>query len=438
MQLAPVIPRWNTATRIGFRFSFAYLGLFALYFCPVFLQLFFSPKTRHPLLLSGVWPMPEIVSWTGAHIFSLAPPLSMGRNGFGSDAPYSWVQAFCLLVIAAIATGVWSVLDRQRGNYITLHKWFRLVVRFVLAGVMLLYGVFKVIPVQMPFPNLFQLVKPLGHFGLMEVLWTSMGVAPAYQSFAGCAETLGGILLIIPRTTTLGALICLADLTQVLMLNLAYDVPNKLTVPHWILFSVFLLAPEVSRFLNFFLLNRIVQPFAQPQLFRTRRANRLALAAQIVVGFYLIGMSVWTMNWPLPFSGAPKPALYGIWDVKHLSIGGQVRAPLLTDNQRWRRLVVDADFLFDIYVSAYEGAVAFQRMDDSFAYYLATIDVGDNTLTLTSPSDKNWKAQFRYERPAPDRLILDGEMDSQKIQMHLELFDRRSFTLVGNGFRWTQ
>ena len=59
----------------------------------------------------------------------------------------------------------------------------------------------------------------------------------SYEIFAGCAETLGGILLLTPRTTTLGALVCLADMIQVFMLNMTYDVPVKLFSFH--LISVF-------------------------------------------------------------------------------------------------------------------------------------------------------------------------------------------------------
>ena len=137
------------------------------------------------------------------------------------------------------------------------------------------------IPAQMPFPDLFRLVQPLGHFSLMEVLWAYMGAAPTYEIFAGCAEALGGILLVIPRTTTLGALICLGDLTNVLMIDMSYNVANKIQVFHLLLFALFLLAPEFSRLTNVFVLNRPAPPSTQPALFRTRRANRIALALQV-------------------------------------------------------------------------------------------------------------------------------------------------------------
>jgi hypothetical protein len=54
------------------------------------------------------------------------------------------------------------------------------------------------------------------------------------------------LLLIVPRTATLGALISLADMIQVDTLNMTYDVPVKLFAFHLILLSCFL-APDVHQ-----------------------------------------------------------------------------------------------------------------------------------------------------------------------------------------------
>jgi hypothetical protein len=55
-------------------------------------------------------------------------------------------------------------------------------------------------------------------------------LSPAYESFTGTVELLGGVLLFFPRTTLLGALICLIGAGEVFVLNLTYDVPVKLSV----------------------------------------------------------------------------------------------------------------------------------------------------------------------------------------------------------------
>ncbi len=441
MREEPRVPYWNIGMRIVFRFSFVYLGLFVVYFVPIWLQYLLFLKRESPLVLGGIWPMRQIISWAAAHIFRMARPPSTGP---GFDGSYYWVEAFCTLVIAVLATVTWSILDRKREAYVMLYKSFRLAIRFALAALMFAYGVFKIIPAQMPYPNLFELVRPFGHFLPIQVLWTYMGAGPAYEIFAGCAEVLGGVLLLFPRTTTLGALICLADLTNVFVIDMSYNVANKLEVFNFILLALFLLAPDFRRLANVFILNRAAPPSVEPQLFRRRRANRIATAVQVVLAAYLIGGSAcdaWIKEWLVRASSASKPALYGIWDVDQFSIDGQVRPPLLTDNERWRRVIFDSGVIWELSLDA-DKRVAFERPDDSLAYYRASIDVRDKTLTLTDPDPeagrKDWSARFTFDRPAQDQLILDGEMDKHKLHMQLRLFDRKKFELVSGGFHWIQ
>jgi hypothetical protein len=77
-------------------------------------------------------------------------------------------------------------------------------------------------------------------------------------------------------------------------------------------------------------------------------------------------------------------------------------------------------------------------MDDSFAYYGASINVNDKTIALTKYSDKNWKGSLTFQRVGENRLILDGNMDSHKIHMQMQLVDRSKFMLVSRGFHWIQ
>jgi hypothetical protein len=433
------IPRWSPALRIAFRFWLVYLGLYCLT-TQIITSLFFATEGADLPDLAALWPLRPIIIWTAAHIFHVNVQLSpfwIG-NSATSDCMFGWATVFCLLMIATAATVVWSLLDRSRENYVELHKWFRLFIRLALAGQMIAYGFVKVIPIQMLYPSLFRLVQPYGSFSPMGVLWNFMGSAPAYQIFAGLAEIAAGLLLIFPRTATLGALISLADMTQVFTLNMTYDVPAKLLAFHLILLSCFLLAPDVPRLVRFLLLNRATSPSTQAQLFRGVRANRIALAAQIIFGLWLAGLychECWTI-WGI--LNGPLPPTYGIWEVRQMSIDEQPRPPLLTDSTRWRRAIFES-----------RGRMAFQLMDDSFAPYRASVNLPERTLTLTKPpeptqssekarEDKNWTASFTFQRPAGDQLILDGRMDNHQVHMELQLIDRNSFLLVSRGFRWTQ
>ena len=409
--------------RVAFRFCFVYFGLYSLttQIAGGVLQV---PHFAFPSL--GVrWPMREITVWSAAHIFGVTT--SLVYTGNSGDTAFFWVQTAMLLAIAVVVTGIWSDLDRTREDYATLHKWFRLFIRFGLAAQMFYYGMAKIIPTQFPAPSLVTLVEPLGNLSLTDLLWTSIGASTAYQIFTGVAELVAGLLLCAPRTTMLGAMICLADMIQVFVLNMTYDFGLKQISFHYILMSVFLLAPDLPRLANVFFRGRTAARSSEPPLFRTPRANRRALAAQLLAGIYLLGMftqlsrSYWNGEGG---GGSPKSPLYGIWNVDALSVDGQLREAGLNDyDRRWRRIIFDAP-----------ASVAFQRTDDSFAHYGVAIDVNDKTVALAK--GKTWSAHFTFERPAPDRLVLDGDMDDHRIHVQLRLVDLDTFRLLNGGFRW--
>jgi hypothetical protein len=213
------------------------------------------------------------------------------------------------------------------------------------------------------------------------------------------------------------------------MLAMTYDVTAKLLAFNLILLCCFLLAPDVPRLVRLLLLRRTTSLSAEPQLFRAVRANRIAFAAQIIFGLWLVGLygiQCWGY-WNTVGAGRTLPPLYGIWEVRQMSIDEQPRPPLLTDSARWRRAIFD-----------YPGIMIFQRTNDSFVPYGASVNLPERTLALTKKADKNWAASFTFQQPARDQLILDGRMDNQKIHMELQLIDRNSFVLVSRGFHWVQ
>jgi uncharacterized membrane protein YphA (DoxX/SURF4 family) len=423
---ATAVPRWKLATRVAFRFCFVYFGLYCLT-TQIILGFAPLPSLQDLPDPSTLPPMRQLVYWTAAHVFHVKTQLVNSGSGSG-DKTWDWTLMFCLLVISLLATLIWSALDHRRPNYVTLHKWFRLALRFALASSMLSYGMAKVVPLQMSFPYLYRLLEPYGNRSPMGVLWDSIGASPGYEIFAGCAELFGGLLLLFPRTTLLGAVVCLADMIQVFMLNMTYDVPVKLLSFHFIIMSLVLLAPHARRLVNFFFANHEVQPSTEPAIGRTRKTPRLALALQAALGLWLLGANVYNSwkSWYLFGGGRPKSVLYGIWDIEEFSQDGKLRAPLLTDNDRFRRAVFD-----------FTDSVTFEKMDNTFISYGTAIDDARKTMNLDKGSDKNFKATLAYQRDG-DQLTLDGDFDKHKLHLKLHRIDHTKFSLINRGFHWIQ
>jgi hypothetical protein len=421
-------PRWRFGTRIAFRFCVVYFGLYIVLTQMLTSLLFATTNDSGAFELDMTPPARAAVVWIAEHVFRIAHPIITVETGSG-DRVYDWVELACILVLGILGTIIWSLLDRKRESYVRVHSWFRVFVRFSLAASMFTYGAAKAIPLQMPFPFLNRLIEPYGHFSPMGVLWASIGASPAYEIFAGCAEMLGGILLILPRTTMLGALVCLVDATQVFMLNMTYDVPVKLLSFHLILLSLFLLAPDAKRFANMFFLDRPAPASPDRPLFRIARANRIALVVQVLVGAFLIGANLYGSVSASKVYGAgrPKSPLYGIWNVEDFVLDGQARPPLLTDAARWRRIVFDFPEFATIY-----------GMDEESQSYRASIDANAKTIVLKKLDNEKGKANFSFRKPDADHLILDGIMDDHKVHVELELFDRSKFLLANRGFHWVQ
>jgi hypothetical protein len=204
-----------------------------------------------------------------------------GEPGKMVDKICDWAHVCLLLALATGVTVIWSLFDRRRKSYLLFHEWLRVGVRLGLGTTMLSYGVSKAVPLQMGHgPSLTRLVEPFGSFSPMGALWTFMGSSPAYQSFTGCTEILGGVLLLIPQTALLGALISFAVSFQIFVLNMTYDVPVKLFSFHLALLSLFLILPDWPRLRNFFLLNRTVAP-APHRVTRSPRRSRIVLGLQL-------------------------------------------------------------------------------------------------------------------------------------------------------------
>ena len=206
--------RWSLATRLAFRFCFLYLGLFTvLEFLTFPLSLLLNWPSSLALMVGSQPPFRTVVFWTAEHVFHLPKPRAPVVSEIDGTL---WVQAFCILVVAIVGTVLWSVFDRRRVSYPRLHAWFRLFVRVCLGATMFYYGTGKLVPAQMWFPRLDQLLERLGDFSPMAVLWASMGASRSYEFFTGLVEATGGLLLFVPGTTLLGALICAAAMTNVL------------------------------------------------------------------------------------------------------------------------------------------------------------------------------------------------------------------------------
>ena len=412
---------WHPATRVAFRFCCVYFSLYILT-----TQMLPGLTLILPDFGSRT-PMKQLTVWVGTHILGFTT-ISTQISGSG-DRAFNWSHAFTLLLIATASTAVWSFVARGRPNHERAFAWFRLFLRLAVATTFFSYGFAKAFPTQMPILALQRLVEPFGNFSPMGVLWYSVGASPAYEIATGCAEVLAGVLLFVPRLTVLGALVALMDSTMIFLLNMTYDVPVKLFSFHLVLMAMVLLAPSARRLFDLLILHRAATVRPEPPLSTSPVAQRRIVVAQVVFGALLFAMHLWqgSQGWRMFGGGAPKSPLYGIWEVRQMTVDGVDRPALLSDTRRLRRIIFQTP----------SGAFL-QTMDDSLRRLGAKLDTTAGQLTLTSPTDTAARMSLTYRRPDREHLLIDGMIDGKQTHLALDYKDPDSYLLRSRGFNWVQ
>ncbi|MFF2557785.1 DoxX family protein [Nocardia sp. NPDC058058] len=427
--------RWHPLVRIAFRFGFVFIGL-GMAGVWLVTALYRSLGVAQESV-DGVakWAaLHPLTDWVGVHVFGTRVDYTPTGS---SDTAAQWVSMFTWLLVAVVASAVWSVLDRRRAEYARLYAWFRVGLRAALVSALLLYGMVKLLPSQMSV-ILQRLVEPFGDMSPMSVLWAQTSLSEPYEIALGAAEITAALLLVLPVTAGMGAVLAFIVTLQIALLNLTFDVPVKIFSLQLLAFAAVLAAPEILRTVRA-LIGRAVPARAPELRFGTRRGSRIFIAAQLIFGGWLLftAVSEGYDGWQTYGSARPHSPLYGIWNVTEYTVAGQ-QVPALVDfrettnpglpnaSDRLRRLI------FDI-----PTAITAQRMDDSLLPFPASIDTERHTITIPQDAVRTF-ASLNYQQPQPNQLVLDGTLAGRPIHMRLELVPLDHFPAVSRGFHWVQ
>ena len=438
---------WTLISRFVFRFVFSYVVLFLFSFSG-----FFAPLSLPVATLSrAIWAV--LIPWVSTHLLNVPPPaLYSDGDGLGQ-----WIQFIGCLVLALFATLIWSLLDRRRLHYEKLHQWLQVILRYSLGIAMFTYGMVKIFHLQMLPPHLAKLIQPYGESSPTSLLWIFMGSSAAYSAFAGAVELLGGLLLFKRKTATLGALVTLGAMVHVFVMNLSFDVSVKIWSMNLTALSVILLAPDLRRLMNIFILNQPADSVEYPRLFSTPKKNRVWFIVGMICLAITLGLRLFSFfnGYNRSYQRTPVP-IYGIYEVDSFSANGVTLPPLLTDDVRWKTLVIERS-----------GLASIIQMDDDPLDYITSVDADEGTVSFIANPDETQTSAgatrlaydprlierryerasegesveiwtLRYSRTDGGQLSLTGDWSGDAIDVRLNRIDESEFLLLNRGFHWVQ
>jgi hypothetical protein len=387
------------ARGLGYRFACAYLTLY---------HLSFGNGVPGSEWLSDHIEAGEYaaVKWLASLVGIDCPNRS---NGSG-DTTFNYVELVLIAALAGVAAGIWHRL-RTPERDARIDAETRVFLRYITAYFMLAYGLAKLVPMQMPPPGPARLAERIGDLSPMGMLWTFIGSSQPYEMFCGAAEALGGLLLLWRRTAPLGALVTCGTMTNVVMLNLCYDVPVKLFSMHLLATGAFLFVPDLGRLAAAALGRAVPARPAEP------RTPRWRLIAKLLVLGYFFVWDIGKGTVDAYFErggGAPVPALYGGYKVDAAVLDGRI-------DSRWR----------EVYLG--RGVVVVE--EDGTRHSIWTkYDPDKSTLTFGGGT----QGAVLVTRPDPTHVALAGVMFDHLVDVRLARVDDRKWLLTSRGFHWIQ
>ena len=422
----PVWPLWQ---KILFRFFFIY---FIIYIAP-WTWLEYIPGADYVLKYYY-----QFMDWCVNtandkffHIYKELVPL----NGSG-DTSYGWTMLWLLLSVAIIGSILWSLLDFKRNNYNRLGYWFRIVVRYFVIMNCFGYGIIKLFGLQMTFPTLSQLATPLGDLLPMRFSWMFMGYSFSYQAFSGALEVLAGLLLLFRRTSTFGALMAAGVFTNVMMLNMSYDIPVKLFSTHIVVMCIILLAYDYKRIFSF-AYNGAAVPGNLYQVSFSKKWMRilkliLKLAFILVIVILPISDS-WTRYKEINTRKEIKPIKEGIYEVKKFVVNNDTIPYISNDSLRWQDVIFQGD-----------GSGSVNTTDTLFrqryrrGYFTYTTDTVNQTIEfkkLNVRFESFFLFRLKYGLPDSNTIRLYGMIRKDSVFAELKKTNRH-FQLAEKQFHW--
>lgn len=325
------------------------------------------------------------------------------------------------LVIAAAITVAWLALDRRPRNEALLHDRLRIVLRYMLGFSMCMYGGIKILPSQFGPPSLDILLRPVGQLNPMLLMWNFMGFSTAYVIFSGILELTGAVLLFFRRTTTLGALILLAVLSNVVVMNFAYNVNVKIpSVSLWLM-ALVLLVPELPRVMAALVSDYETGDAPPPMTTGSRGKYRVRVATKsIAIATFTIVPFIVSFGSRQSLTPSTGSAFHGAYDVDVFVRNGDTIRVSLTDTTRWRRIIRD-DYAF----------VSIQRSGDDAAWRIWVRDDSANKrLVLRNMPDSVSRFALTYRIVDTTHVALDGVVNHEPVHALLRRIDVASLPLL--------
>jgi uncharacterized membrane protein YphA (DoxX/SURF4 family) len=355
-------------------------------------------------------------------------------------APPEPISPLYLGLLAVLGAAVWRALDRRRTPEVALREVVCLVTRYVLAAELLRHGMAKVLATEVVPPDAVDWVRPWGEFETCELLRVWLGYPPMYVLFMGLGEAAAGVMLLLRRTTSLGAVIAAATMTNLVMLGTSYcSATAGVYAAAYAALAGFLILADRDRLLRFLLLGRptIPRPL-KPRWPTSAWTRRAGMALQALVVSWLVYADGYSAI-RLWVDYGYMSSLRGVYRVESFARDGSLEPLAYESPRRWLVVAIgnfsdrvairtvdgtQVDFVVAPLLPADEASWRRERAAQTAGPHGTLTLIGTGSARTPSPL----KDTMTYFRSAPDELVLEGRVGGEAVTARLRRIQDETFS----------
>ena len=392
-------PKTPIGQTFVFRAFTVYLTLFFVFISDFISELYY----KYPVLrdintpfqyISGAW-----VRLVNQLFLHQRTPITLDV----ADNYWDWVRFLTFIILAILIALVWTIIDKGK-RPVPFYKYMYAVARYYLAFVLMEYAIVKLDMRQFSISP-YALLMRLGYGGSFQVFRAFCGISRSYMFFGGLIETVPAILLLFRRTATLGALVATLALSNVLMLNVGYDIWLKIWVFNLILFSIFILVPDIKKLAQIFVLKQNASLSVPPPVIESKKYAWLRYALKIsLIGVVVFALVKEQTDEVQEAKGLPYNNMVGVHEIREFSQTSLGKQPAV-DSLQWTSIAINPVPEMDVFLK-----------NDSWEWFSMKVDTLKKTVDLKLGSDSTYKGTLHYTNIKPGLWLFEGKLKNDSIR----------------------
>jgi hypothetical protein len=335
------------------------------------------------------------------------------------DYYWTYIALLVYLLIAIIIVTAWTIIGKTKKSP-KLFTYTSVFARYYLASLLLSYGISKILGDQFGHTDLSTLIQPFGNMDPHRLFWEFMGASKSYQIFGGALEVIAGSLLLFRKTTTIGCLIALALLINILMLDIAFDTFVKVRVFYFILLTIYILGPDIKRLFSIFILKQSASLSIIPSVIENKKNKLLHYILKFgLIGLVLIVILKKQMDVYSLYHYPSHGSISGIYKISEFYLNHQLHQPVNDDSLSWKKIAINKYF----------PIAGVQFANDSFTEYYFKLDTLNKIIDLSLQNDSRFKSRLHYSTINGDQWLFEGSFKDDSIRFMSKKVDIKSFNL---------